>query len=159
MKKMTFIMVCLLLLCTTTNMKAKGQTALVISTIDGNDATFILPEKPEITFANHTLTINVKNDNHVFEISNIEQIHFDVIDNIQSPTKNTITYRYLSDNLILVEGIDANDPIQLYSLGGMQIPNLVNHAGNRAEVSLASLQKGTYLLKIGNKQTIKIYRK
>lgn len=159
MKKRTLILVCLFLIGIAKNTDAKGLTTLVVTTTDAGETTFILSERPEVTFANHTLTINVKNDDHVFEISNIEQIHFDVVDNILSPKASTISYRYLSDNLIIVEGIDSDDQIQLYSLGGMLIPNLVNHAGDRADVSLASLQKGTYLLKIGNKQVIKIYRK
>lgn len=156
---MTFILVYLLLLCTAINTKAEGVMALVLSTNDGNDATFILSEKPEITFANHTLTINVKNDNNVFEISNVKQIHFDIIDAIHSPRANTISYSYLSDNLILIEGVGTHDRILLYTLAGIPIPNRVNLTDGRAEVSLASLQKGTYLLKIGNKQTIKIYKK
>lgn len=159
MKKMTLILVCLLLLCTTQNMHAEGVMTLILSTNDGNNATFVLSEKPEITFANHTLTISVKNDNNIFEISNVKQIHFDVIDAIQSPMTNTISYSYLSDDLILIEGVDTHDRILLYTLGGIPIPNRVNITDGRAEVSLTSLQKGTYLLKIGNKQTIKIYKK
>lgn len=160
MKKMTFILACLLLIGTTTNATAKGLTTLVISTKDGkDDAVFILSERPEITFANHKLTISVMNDDKVFEINDVEQIYFDVIDDIRSPKTNTISYNYLSDELILIEGIAPNDHIRLYTLGGIQIPNRVNLFDNRAEVSLSSLQKGTYLLKVGNKQTIKIYKK
>ena len=58
-----------------------------------------------------------------------------------------------------MEGTDNKDQIQVFSISGIQYDTNVIQTGDGIEIALTDLPKGYYIIKIGNKQSIKISKK
>ena len=140
---------------------AYSNKALIIERQNGMKMTFLLKEKPELSFSNHVLHISVNGKNTEFEINNVNQFYFKEDDEsaIEDVKANNIWISYQSDNIVVLEGVKKSDNIRIYSINGLQYPNCVTISENHAKVSLASLPKGAYLINIQNKQTFKVYKK
>ncbi|MBR0047302.1 MAG: T9SS type A sorting domain-containing protein [Bacteroidaceae bacterium] len=160
MKKKKLGMLLLFLQFSVLNLWATSEKALIVELQNGSKTEFLLSGKPELTFANRVLQIAVKGSISSFEIGNVKQFYFDdASTGIESIASNGLRIVSKDDNLIIIEGIDGDDKISLYSLNGEMMSIQPEISGNRAEVPLVSLPQGIYLIKISNKQTFKIYRK
>ena len=160
MKKKKLGMLLLFLQFSVLNLWATSEKALIVELQNGSKTEFLLSGKPELTFANWGLQIAVKGSISSFEIGNVKQFYFDdASTGIESIASNGLRIVSKDDNLIIIEGIDGDDKISLYSLNGEMMSIQPEISGNRAEVPLVSLPQGIYLIKISNKQTFKIYRK
>ena len=160
MKKKKLGMLLLFLQFSVLNLWATSEKALIVELQNGSKTEFLLSGKPELTFANRVLQIAVKGSISSFEIGNVKQFYFDdASTGIESIASNGLRIVSKDDNLIIIEGIDGDDKISLYSLNGEMMSIQPEISGNRAEVPLVSLPQGIYLIKISNKQPFKIYRK
>ncbi len=160
MKKKELGMLLLFLQFSVLNLWATSEKALIVELQNGSKTEFLLSGKPELTFTNQVLQIAVKGSISSFEIGNVKQFYFDdASTGIESISSNGLRIVSKDDNLIIIEGIDGDDKINLYSLNGEMMSSPSEISGNRAEVPLVSLPQGIYLIKISNKQTFKIYRK
>lgn len=152
---MTFVLVG----CSILGARADGK-ALIIENKDGSKTAFVLSEKPEITFADNVLRVNMKGKNVDFEISDVKQFYFNnAATDIAVLKADDAKIVYQSDDRIIIEGINSNAPIQLYAVNGTKIVGRVSTSEDRAEVSIVSLPKGIYLINISNQQTLKFYKK
>ncbi|MBR6320057.1 MAG: hypothetical protein IKR50_06445 [Prevotella sp.] len=138
-----------------------AEKALVIEFRSGDTSTFVLSQKPEINFSNHLLHLSVYDSNNDFEIADVAQFYFaEETQGVEEVKKNgTIRIAYSSNDKVIVEGLSATDHLRLYSLEGIQYAGRVSVADGSAVVSLQSLPKGTYLINIKDKQTLKVLRK
>ena len=157
MKKRRLCMVCLLLGFSMLNIRAVEQKALVVELQDGSKSLFVLSEKPEMTFANHVLKILMSGKSTDYEIYRVKQFYFDDSTNRISPLMaNEFHIVSQSSEKITVEGIGENDQVGLYSVNGMELKNRVSVGKNQADISLARLPKGTYIINVSNKKSFKI---
>lgn len=145
--------------CSFLGAKAEGK-ALFIEGTDGSKTAFVLSEKPEVTFVGKVLRVSVNGKNTDFEISGVKQFRFnDAATDIEMLKADDTKIFYQLGDKVIIEGIRANVPVQLYSVSGTLLKGRVSFSDDHAEVSFTSLPKGIYLIKISNQQTIKIYRK
>ena len=139
---------------------ASDTKCLIVTLQNGLERVFELPDKPEITFNNHTLVISVEMKSPTtIEINNVDYITFDIRNSIPEMGKKTLKMTYLSDNQITIEGLDSNDHVGIYSSNGMKYTNNVSIYDDKAEINISSLPTGTYIINVQNKQSFKIYKK
>ena len=145
--------------CLIHNAQADGK-ALIVESSNGSKTAFVLSKNPELTFVDKFLRIDMNGKNTDFEISDVRQFYFDEVATDIAELKATeVNVVYLSNDKIVIEGIEPNIPVQLYALNGAQIGGKISVSGNHVEISLFALPKGIYFIKISNQQPFKIYRK
>ena len=120
-------------------------TALKVSFIDGKSVTYVLSEKPKVTFSGDNMNIVSSTASTSYQRSEISSITFvqaqSAISDIQA---NNTTYSFI-DNVFESQGSE----ISVFSVRGSMVAHGVN------SLSLESLQSGIYIVKAGN-QSIKI---
>lgn len=156
-------MICLLffsMALSMTQMFASENKALIVELQNGSQTTFVLSEKPVLTFANHVLKIVINQKSSDFEISNVKHFYFsDQSSDIQQLKANNVNFVYQSNDKVVIEGVSENDQILIYSAKGIMQKGTVWRNGSDVEVSLSALPVGIYFVSVQNKQTIKIFKK
>lgn len=159
MKKsaMLFLLLCI----SAIDAKAMGGKALIVETTNGEKTAFVLAQSPIVTFSEKVLKIMVENEFTSFSLDVVKQYYFadaaTGIDVVKGNIDLRITYQ--GDNLLVVDGLDEKEHIDIYDMNGIRSNVSISRVGSRAEISLATLSKGVYIAKIGNKQNFKIHRK
>lgn len=140
--------------------RGAGDHQLVVLMTDGSKLYFSLSERPKITFAEQDMRICSASKTQDLFVSNVARFYTskstDAVHDLKSKDKRII---YNSDERIVIEGISAEDDIRLYALDGKELTSHVSCSGDNATVSLASLRSGTYVLTIGNGQSLKIFKR
>lgn len=161
MKKLTLVF--LLLSCATIGINASEEKILIVEMQSGDKTTFLLTEKPEMSFSNHVLFIGINGKDTSFEISQVKQFYFEDASSqagISLPQQDgELHVIYQTNDKLVIDGIGQNDKIRIYSIDGKTFTTDVVTSNGRAEISLSTLNKGTYLINVSNKQVFKIYRK
>ena len=134
---------------------------LVVRLQNVSEQIYELYKKPEITFNNHILRISFEGRNTDLEVSSVSWFTFEVKNDIEeiAVNKDNLKIVYLSEDKIMIEGVGENAHIGLFSINGINYSNCVSIEDGNALVSLASLPKGTYIIKASNNQSFKIYKK
>lgn len=140
--------------------RGAGDHQLVVLMTDGSKLYFSLSERPKITFVEQDMRICSASKTQDLFVSNVARFYTskstDSVHDLKSNDKRII---YNSDEKIVIEGISAEGDIRLYALDGREVTNQVSYSGENAIVSLASLRSGTYILTIGNGQSLKIFKR
>ena len=156
-------MICLLffsMALSMTQMFASENKALIVELQNGSQTTFVLSEKPVLTFANHVLKIVTNQGSSDYEISNVKQFYFgDQSSDVQQLKANNVNIVYQSKDKVIIEGVSENDQIHIYSVKGIMQKGIVLRNGTVVEVSLSALPAGIYFVSVQNKQTIKLFKK
>jgi hypothetical protein len=151
---------CLLLGFSVLSIRAVEEKVLIVEQQNGGISSFLLSERPEMKFENHVLQIDMKGKTTDFEIDQVRQFYFDSASSDISHLPSTGLRIYsTSDDKVVIEGIDEKESISLCSLKGTNYANRVSTNNRVAEISLAHLPKGTYLISVSNKTTFKIIKK
>ena len=137
------------------------QTALVVRMADDTVESFYLSEKPEVTFEGQNLNIVSSKMEVNFLRRDIKEVYFDqVVTGIRQTSMNELRFVYQNDSEITLYGLtDADKPIRVYDANGQLSHADIQISGDSATISLSSLHKGVYIIKTGNRQSIKIIRK
>lgn len=151
---------CLLLGFSVLSIRAVEEKVLIVEQQNGDISSFLLSGKPEMKFENHVLKIDMKGKTTDFEIEQVRQFYFDdASSDISQLAATGLRIYTTSDDKVVVEGVDEKETICLYSLKGTNYANRVSTNNRVAVISLSRLPKGTYLISVSNKKTIKIVRK
>ena len=128
---------------------------------DGTQNDYIISERPQISFSDNKVTFTYRNASTEYLKADLQNFLF--IDSSTGISQlrmgdTRVSYKE-KNNSIIVEGTDNNDQIQVFSISGIQYYANVIKTGDRIELALTDLPKGYYIIKIGNKQSIKISKK
>lgn len=137
------------------------QTALVVRMADDAVESFYLSDKPEVTFVGQDLKIVSSKIELNFLRRDIKEVYFDKVETgIMQVATNELRFVYQNDSEIVLLGLtDVDKSIRMYDANGQLSHADIWFSGNSATISLSSLHKGVYIIKIGNRQSIKIVRK
>ncbi len=137
----------MMLLCH--NLAFAEGSALLITFHDGTTASYVLSEKPRVTFGDGTLQIATSDASTEYARADVSRFTFiDATEaGISQPTADRIAFEY-RDNTVRVSGA----PIEVYAADG----TLVDKGFNT--LSLANHSPGVYLVKV-NRQVIKVMKK
>ncbi len=135
-----------------------AETCLIVEMKDSNKFSFMLAEKPVITFQNGDLVVNGSASTS-YAISNVKNYHFEesIANSVETAVENELRIVYLDENSIQVQNAEANAQVTVFSVAGVAYSNQYADAEGTATVQLPS-QKGIYIVKVGN-QSFKFIRK
>ena len=133
---------------------------LVLQLASGRTQSYILSEKPTITFDGAYLKVESGAESIPFLRSDIKDFHFAEVTDISSVEHGELrVVRRNNDELNLYGLEEADKHIRVYRISGTPCPVDISLNATAATVSLETLPKGIYVVKIGNKQSIKITKK
>lgn len=122
-----------------------ADTALKVLLTDGNSATYMLSDKPKVTFTGEDMNIVSSSASTSYQRSTVASVTFvDAESAIGDIRAKAVTYRYAGSRFE-AEGCD----ITVYSITGATMLRGTD------SVSLEHLEPGVYVVKAGN-QSIKI---
>lgn len=151
MKKITFLF---LIFCLSGLLRLRAESCLVLQLRDGTLLSYVLSEKPVITFEEDKLMLKSDFAGAVFELVNIENFHFaDTENGIREVLANERRFTFV-DGVVSVVG--ATDPVMLTNLAGHTLHT--TRSGQTFTYDLKNQPKGTYLMRIGH-ESIKLYNK
>ena len=142
----------LLFVCAT----AFAPSALVVELRDGSSATFLLAEKPRVTFAGEQMDIVSLSASMEFNRRDVKNWHFasapTSIKDVTVDAKAT-----LDGNTLIISGIAEDTAITLYTVSGAVVKRSTVINGN-CTIPLDGLASGIYLVKYNN-TTFKFLKK
>lgn len=142
----------LLFVCAT----AFAQSALVVELRDGSSATFLLAEKPRVTFAGGQMDIVSSSASMEINRCDVKNWHFSAlptsIDNAAVDAK-----AMLEGNNLVISGISEETTITLYTVSGAVVKRSTVINGN-CIIPLDGLTAGVYLVRYNN-TTFKFLKK
>ena len=137
-------------------MTAFAQSALVVELRDGSSATFLLAEKPRVTFAGEQMDIVSLSASMEINRRDVKNWHFSAlptsIDNAAVDAK-----AMLEENNLVISGITEETTITLYTVSGAVVKRSTVINGN-CTIPLDDLTVGLYLVKYNN-TTFKFLKK
>ena len=127
---------------------ASAQSALVIELRDGSNATFLLAEKPCVTFVGELLNIVSSSVSMELKRGDVKNWRFSgtpsSVENVAEDAKVT-----LEDNALLVSGVTDGAAIVLYTVGGVVVKRSEVIEGG-CTILLDDLSAGVYIVKYNN---------
>ena len=128
---------------------------------DGTQNDYIIAERPQISFSDNKVTFTYRNTSTEYLKADLQNFLFiDPSTGISQLKMGDTRISFKEEsNRIIVEGAENKDQIQVYSISGIQYDTNVIQTGDGIEIALTDLPKGYYIIKIGNKQSIKISKK
>lgn len=160
MMKRTLLTWCLLgLLCPAMAQQADNATALVVTLADGSKQTFLLQENPVITLDGQLLRVKSASLETDFERAGVDDFHFETLSTgIDTPEQQELRFVVTGNGKLSIFGLDGGEEgrIAVYDAQGRACKAHTRRQGDGVTVSLASLQRGVYVINIGKRQSIKI---
>lgn len=140
---------------------AAGST-LVVELKNGKQAYFFLSEKPVLTTYGSQVNIESETVKTSYERTDVLRMYFADesvgVDDIEKK-ENNIVFTQTEPNRLTISNLSEKDEIIVSNLAGRLYSGCVSRNGTDAIVDLGSCPKGVYIIKIGNKQTIKMTKK
>lgn len=152
MIKRIFAIYCLTITC----LVASAQTEVNLQFYNSGDQTFTVSDAGKIYFDNGYMLVDEGNGiPYSFLLSDIQKVIFNHITSVETlETPNLCIYPNPATNYLIISSEQHTDmPYQIYALDGRLV--LSGSAHSEEPISVSSLAKGLYLLKIDGK-TFKI---
>lgn len=158
MKKIIHFCLSLLIFSIALPTFAGEPTALHLLFADGSDKWFLFSTQPVLTFSESELTITTSNGTLAYTFDAVKEFQFGDPDFDSVADKRLTTPHFVqADNAFLIYGLGI-DAVSLYDMSGRKLPTHVQRSGEGISVSLHSLPRGTYIIRMNNK-TIKVSKK
>lgn len=155
MRKLIKILLVFLLL----PISAAASTTLVVELTNGQTDSYLLLDKPVLMMEGTQLAIKTETIQTSYERSQMKRFFFTgKTSGIKKVCKNALVYKQVDVDHLEISGLPQSDRIAIYNVSGVEVGE-VKRNGDKTVVSLSELQRGVYLVKIGNSQTIKFLRK
>ena len=138
---------------------AENKNTLVVHLTDGTSVSFLLAERPSVTFAGDSLRIV----SSVAEAALLrcEVCRFEFVADAASSVVDVPTASgecVISENLLSVSGLNAGATVRLYSLDGRLLRTAGASAAGVASLSTDGLSAGVYVINF-NSTTLKFLKK
>ena len=152
----------LILLGLLTAPAAKAQSELVVQLADGSTTVYALSQQPVVAFEGDNLVITAGNANATFARAEVTQFFFRPVGTgIGKVSSGDLErrVRFAAPDLIVVSGIAEDDALRVVTVEGRTAAATIDRTAGIANISLAGLSTGVYILKINQTDTIKIFKK
>jgi hypothetical protein len=159
-KKLRIILLLLAVWFISVGIRAEGST-LIIELTNGGKVGLILEAKPTLRFSGSEMVINSQTFTGSYQRTDIKRFYFKDATGIEE-TETTgllVSITQIGVNRYQVSGLQSKDRIIVANLSGHQYGICVEDNGIGAVVDLSTCPKGVYVIKVGNKQTLKITRR
>lgn len=137
-----------------------GSSVLLVVLKNGNIHSFLLSEKPEITFAGSDFVISTATTTLRYDRTEIEDFHFaDSSVGIEDVKENEMRIIRQNNNIQILGLQSDYKPIRVYNINGILCDRNIELTGDFVNINLSNLAPNTYIIKLGNKKSIKIIKK
>ena len=145
-------LLCMLLICSMfSGFVCAENQKLVLHHADGTETEVELLTRPKIQVQGSWFIVNSDIVNLTYEAKDILSFTYSGIDKTGIASMES-DYRQEEGQLVF-KGIKQTDKVSLYTIDGKQLPVAPTIVGSDAVLPLASIKKGTYLLKVNNRTT------
>ncbi|MCQ2223672.1 MAG: T9SS type A sorting domain-containing protein [Bacteroidaceae bacterium] len=122
---------------------------LCIWQADGQTVDIALDDEPVTTFSNGNLVISTRRTTITYPLQMVKRYTFEAAPTgIQSATANM--HISTDGSCITFSAFDRDTNIAVYNLAGVRVRTVLAKAGTGTVVSVASLPKGTYIVKVND---------
>lgn len=137
---------------------------LIVKFKDNTKETFVLANKPVITFDTEKFYINTSDFSA--ELSDVEEFCFETettgIDAVKkdnaADASSSFTFRFVDGRTVYISGLDDSARITVYSLSGAQVNTRIDRGNESAVVDFGNQPAGVYIIR-ANKQSFKIIKR
>ena len=131
-----------------------AQNALVLETNDGETYSYVLANKPQLTFNATEMLISSDDASASFTRTDIKNFRFEEVANaIKDVKADGQRMSYLHG----VVTVDGTDKVILYDISGRQIITKKAAGNGSVTIDLTNQPQGTYIVRSG-KQSLKVQR-
>lgn len=137
----------------------EGKT-LVVELVNGKTEIYNLSEKPVLSVNGSKLKVETNMIETSYERAYITKFYFTDAATDISDSKGTIyKFSQTADDTYIMSNVSEKLTVTVYDISGKQFDNSVTRIGDNIVVTLNNCPKGIYIIKVGNKQNIKVIRK
>ena len=149
MKKLLFLLI--LLLALPIGMLADNQNTLIVKTKDGAQTTFVLQDKPRVTFEGTDLKVVSEKETVAFALADVlrfEYVKKDALgidEDVVDPTG--VSYQ---GGVLVISQLRQGASVAVYTLDGKLLRQLTASHSGTYRLNLSELPTGLYLVKADN---------
>ncbi len=126
---------------------AEGPVTLVVLTRDNAQHTFVLADKPEVTFEGTDLVVTCVSSTTTFALPDVIRFtYLNATDAVEEITKDQTKVNF-KDGMIVVSGLKANATVAVYSIDGKLVARLTARDTGTYSLNLTDLPTGVYIVK------------
>ena len=142
------------------NPGGESKTNFIVWLTNGQKHTYSLDEKPKVTMSNGDFTLTTTNTTAYYSFSDVlkftlEEKEGTAIEGLAAEAGPSVERQY---DRVVFTGCKPESVIYLYNVGGQLIDTQRTDSNGRAEVSIAGLAAGIYVVK-SDSVTIKIAKR
>jgi hypothetical protein len=136
-----------------------NDTAFVVELNNGTTANYYLQDKPTLTMEGSKINFSTTTVQASYERDEVKKFYFiNETSGVKEMAKNSLVYKQIDADHFEIIGLSQNDQITVCDMTGRLIGD-VSRTKDKVTVNLSGHQKGIYLIKVGDSETIKIIRK
>ena len=136
-----------------------NDTAFVVELNNGTTANYFLQDKPTLTMEGSKISIFTSTVQASYERAEVKKFYFtNETSGVKEIVQNSMVYKQIDADHLEIIGLSQNDQITVCDMTGRLIGD-VSRTKDKVIVNLSAHQKGIYLIKVGNSETIKIIKK
>lgn len=128
---------------------AQMKETLHVQMTDGTETTFLLSVHPVVTFNNNQMVITSELQSIEIPYDKVMSFKYST-DNLSSISTPSMYLESDGEYVVFPEGTSIDD-VSVYSIDGRNLPVQLKGDGHRTVLSLSSLSKGVYIVKVKNK--------
>lgn len=128
-------------------------TVLTVHVKDGSEVSFLLSERPSVTYSDDYMLITSADAETSYPLSDVLKFTFEEIDGEDTGIDSTIAAEAsfsLDGGVIVVSGLKAGSTAQVFTLGGVMVHSESVDSGSWS-YPLSSLSSGIYIISINGK--------
>lgn len=143
----------LILVSYTVNSQEVANT-LVVRLLSGETNTFLLEERPQLTFDNTDLVITTSKYETRYALTEVERYFFKYdptgIDEQEHPSRQTINQK---GNTVVIKGLKTDHTVDIFTPVGIKIATFHPDEKGGLTLSLDGFSQGIYIIKYGERTT------
>ena len=137
-----------------------SQKVLVMELTDGRIFTYALKEKPELSVKGKSIIISSSTVSAEYARADISEFRFDDIANSVRVIKtNEVEIVEMSGDRLTLNAKDNDISIQVFDINGQESHLSATKSNDMISIDLGTCAKGTYIIKINNKQSFKFIKR
>lgn len=136
---------------------ATVNSHLIVTFTDGSTTSFLLADKPKVTFVDNFVRVTSNLVDSDFEASKVKKFVFgDQLASIDEVATDETRFVVIDPDHVSVYGLKAGENISVYSIDGRSVMNARAAADGSATLDLSELPGAIYIIATQSGKTIKI---
>lgn len=150
----------LLLFCATLTTAAAEAEMLIVIMQDGTQHSYVLTDKPKVTFDGTQMNINSAQLSDAYTISEVKKFVFaDDASAIAPVAAGEQRVTFTDGTNVVLEGLNAGTQVSLYDLAGHALATVKANGEGQATLSLETQAAGVYVVSVSGGKSFKLLKR